>query len=129
MPTLFNRLYAYSRTNKVPMLNNDHRSNLGVIVMQSFRKSGIDKKYTYAKAQPFDFDGYVVYYPKEFKEILDSLINDYYENPPAEPFVFIPPEKKVKKPKEIIQKQTHIPIKKRRKITKKGELVYSTKNQ
>lgn len=129
MPTLFNRLYAYSRINKVPIIDNPKRTELGVRAIQAFKKSGIEKKYTYVKAQPFDFDGFVIYYPKEFRNTLDALIKDFYDNPPTEPFIFIRPEKKVKKSKEIIQKIEPIPVKKRKVIRNKCELVYSTKNQ
>lgn len=126
MPTLFQRVFAYSRNKKLPILTVNQRSQLGQIVLEKYKVSGIQKRYTRVKSKEYDFDGMVIHYPSEFREGMDSCIKEFYDKPPKEPFVYIKPEITVK---IKAKNPTPIPVKKRRKITKKGELVYSTKNQ
>lgn len=129
MPTLFQRIFAYSKNNNLPILPVEKRSQLGVIVLEKWKVSGITKRYTKIKSKEYDFDGKVIHYPKEFRDEIDKVIKEFYDNPPTEPFVYIKPIPKVRKPIEIIQKSERLPIKKRKVIKRKGELVYSTKNQ
>lgn len=95
MSTVFNRLYAYSRNNNVEMPATEWRIHLGIKALQLYKKSGIEKPYKHTQASPFDAPGtnHVLKYPIEFREALDGLIKDFYDNPPSEPLVYVPRKK------------------------------------
>ncbi len=122
MPTLFNRIYAYSATKKLPILELSHRLTLGWLVIEAYKVSGIKKRYTHVKAKPFDYDGNVVNYPIEFKEIMDKMIKEYYDNPPLITRAYEP--KKIKELPQLIATQEP---KKRKRIVHKSIPIFSTK--
>lgn len=79
MPTVYNRIYAYSVNKKVPMLTIDQRNEIGKEIVEQFRKSGIKKRFHKTTANPNDCEGTVNYYPRPFRDTMDRIISIYYE--------------------------------------------------
>lgn len=80
MPTVYNRVYAIHKNQKKPMLNPEQRFELGLLIREEFKKTG-KGHFAKVKANPYDFDGMVNYYPKEFRERMDEMIFKYHSDP------------------------------------------------
>lgn len=77
MPIVFNRVFAYCKSHKVPLLNIDHRKALGNIIAEAYFKSGIKKHLNRVDKHEPEGNFKVLYYPKEFAQEMDKIISDY----------------------------------------------------
>ena len=75
MSTLFARVWAYHKTNKKPLLSNLQRQQLGIIVKEEFKKTGL--RYGHKDVKEPDYEGTVIFYPKSFTPKLDELIEKH----------------------------------------------------
>lgn len=83
MPTVFNRIYAYSKNNNVAMFSMFQRIQIGRVVIGAyFSAGGTEKKLGKAQASKYDGNGKfrVMYYPKEYTALIDDIIDNYYKN-------------------------------------------------
>lgn len=78
MATVFNRCYAYHKRNKVLLLSQEIRKEIGVQAMEEFKKSGL-KGYWRQDSNEGDFKGKVINYTSKFTPALDKLIAAVYQ--------------------------------------------------
>jgi len=78
MATVFNRCYAYHKRNKVPLLSQEIRKEIGVLAFAEFKKSGL-KGYWRQDSNEGDFKGKVINYTSKFTPTLDKLISAAYQ--------------------------------------------------
>jgi hypothetical protein len=86
MPIVFNRIYAYSKVNKVPMLPIDKRVEVGKLIAEAYHQAKVEipLKRTRIKEDGNIYN--VLYYPPIFSSQMDAIISKFYsENPVAPP--------------------------------------------
>jgi len=78
MPTVFSKVYAYSKKNNLPLLKNEKMIELGKIVVAEYFKSDIKKYINYVVVKQPEGEFKVLNYPKEFTPKMNELIDSYY---------------------------------------------------
>lgn len=78
MSTVFSKVYAYSKKNNLPLLNNEKMIELGKIVVGEYFKSDIKKYLNYVVVKQPEGEFKVLNYPKEFTPKINELIESYY---------------------------------------------------
>ena len=78
MPTIFSKVYAYSKKNNLKLLNNQNMIQLGKIIVEDYFKSDIKKHINYVMSNQPEGQFRVLNYPKEFTPRMNELIAFYY---------------------------------------------------